>query len=89
MVRPCLAVIDPLFNSLVFFPCVVAREGFHPREVWISIEDLVLLLKNLKCLLGGFVFVGGRLDLVEECLFSDDGFMLFNDICMPCRQTLI
>lgn len=83
-----LAVVDPLLDGFIFFPCVVTSEGFHTWEVRVTIEDLVLLLKNLKSLLSGFIFVCGCLELLEEGLLTDDIFVLFYNICMSGRQTL-
>jgi hypothetical protein len=47
LVRASLAVINPLFNSLVFLPGVVTCEGFDAREVRASVEDLILLVEYL------------------------------------------
>ena len=88
LVRASLTEVDPLLNSLVFLPSVVTCEGFHAWQVWPTVEDLILLLKDLQSLLCSLVLVGGGLDLLEESLLSDDIFVLFNNICMSCRQAL-
>lgn len=84
---PRFAVFYPLFNSLVLLPGVVSCEGFCVWETWI-IEDLVLLLKNLKCLLGSLVFGCIGVYLLQECFFSDDVFMFSYYIGMSGRQAL-
>jgi hypothetical protein len=88
LVRASLTEVDPLLNSLVFLPSVVTCEGFDAWQVWPTVEDLILLLEDLQSLLCSLVLVGGGLDLLEEGLLTDDIFVLFNNICMSCRQAL-
>jgi hypothetical protein len=83
-----LTEIDPLFNSLVLFPCIIACESFHTWKVWATVKYLILLLEYLKSFLSGLIFVGSSLNLFEESLLSDYIFVLFNNICMTCRKTL-
>ena len=83
-----LAKVYPLLNRLVFFPSIVSCQGFNAGQVGATVEYLILLFENLQSLLSGFVLVGGCLDLFEEGLLTDDIFVLFNNICMSCRQTL-
>jgi len=47
LVRPSLAVVNPLLDGLIFLPSVVTGECFNTGNVWISVEDLILLLENL------------------------------------------
>ena len=56
LLRPGLAVINPLLNGFVFFPCVVAGEGLHSLKVWV-IEDLILPLQDLQGLLSSLVLI--------------------------------
>ena len=88
LVRSRLAVIDPLFDGLVLFPCVIAGECLHTWDAWITVEDFVLFLKDLECLLGGFVLCGISHELLEEGFFSNDRFVLFYDISMSRRKAL-
>ena len=47
LVRPRLAVINPLFNSFVLLPGVVTRERFDAGEIGATVEDLILLVEYL------------------------------------------
>ena len=89
LLGPGLAIVNPLFGGFVFFPCIISCECFHTCQVRVTVKDLVFLLQNLEGLLGRFVLISFCNDLLEECFFSDNVFMLFNDICMSGRQTLI
>lgn len=88
LVRPSLAEVDPFLNGLLFLPSIVACQSFHAWQVRATVEDLILLLEDLQSLLCCLVLVGGSLDLLEEGLLTDDIFVLFNNICMSCRQAL-
>ena len=88
LIRASLTEVDPLLNGLVFFPSIVACQSFHAWQVRAPVEDLILLLEYLQSLFCGLVLVGGGLDLLEEGLLTDDIFVLFNNICMSCRQAL-
>jgi len=88
LVRACLAVINPLFNSFVLLPGVVTRERFDAGEIGATVEDLILLVEYLQCLLGSLILVGGGLNFFEEGLFSNNVFVLFNNICMSRWQAL-
>lgn len=55
--RPCLTVVNPLFNSLILFPCVVTGKGFDTWKVWTAVEDLILFFQDFKSLLSSFVLV--------------------------------
>lgn len=88
LVRAGLAEVNPLFNSLIFFPCVVTCESFDAWKIWATVKYLVLLLEYLKGLLGGLILVSGGLNLFKEGLLSDNIFVLFNNICMSCGQAL-
>jgi hypothetical protein len=85
--RPCLAVFEPLLNSLVLFPCVVSGERLDARHAWI-VEDLILLLEDLQSLLGCLVFLNVSVHLLQEGLLSDDILVLLDDVCVSSRQTL-
>ena len=88
LIRASLAVINPLFNSFVFLPCVVTGECFHTGQVRSTIEDLHLLVEDLQGLLGGLVFVGSRLDFFEKSFLANNVFVLFNNIGMSRWQAL-
>jgi hypothetical protein len=88
LVRSSLAEVDPFLNGLLFLPSIVSCQGFHAWQVRATVENLILLLEYLKSLLCCLVLVGGSLDLLEEGLLTDDIFVLFNNICMSCRQAL-
>lgn len=47
LVRPSLAEVDPLLNSLVFFPGVVTCQSLNTGKVRATIEYLILLLEYL------------------------------------------
>ena len=88
LVRPSLTEVDPFRNGLLFLPSIVSCQSFHAWQVRATVEDLILLLEDLKSLLCSLVLVGGSLDLFKEGLLADDIFVLFNNICMSCRQAL-
>lgn len=88
LVRSSLTEVDPFLNGLLFLPSIVASQSFHAWQVRATVEDLILLLEDLQSLLCCLVLVGGSLDLLEEGLLTDDIFVLFNNICMSCRQAL-
>jgi hypothetical protein len=83
-----LAVINPLFKSLVFLPCVVTGECFHTGQIRSTVEDLHLLVENLQGLLGGLIFVCSRLDFFEKSFLANNVFVLFNNIGMSRWQAL-
>ena len=83
-----LAVIYPLFNSFIFFPCVVTGEGFDTWKVRPTVEDLHLLVEDLQGLLGGLVFVSSSLDFFEKSFLANNVFVLFNNIGMSRWQAL-
>ena len=83
-----LAVINPLFNSFVFLPCVVTGESFDTGKVRSSIEDLHLLVEDLQCLLGSLIFVGSSHDFFEKSFLANNVFVLFNNIGMSRWQAL-
>lgn len=88
LVWTSLAVINPLFNSFIFLPSVIAGEGFDARKVGSTIEYLHLFVKNLQSLLCGFIFVSGCLDFFEKSFFANNVFVFFNDIGMSRWQSL-
>jgi hypothetical protein len=88
LVWASLAVINPLFNSLVFFPCVVTGECFYTGQVGSTIEDLHLLVENLQGLLGCLIFVGSSFDFFEKSFLANNVFVLFNNIGMSRWQAL-
>lgn len=88
LVRPSLTEVDPFRNGLLFLPSIVSCQSFHAWQVRATVKDLILLLEDLKSLLCSLVLVGGSLDLFKEGLLADDIFVLFNNICMSCRQAL-
>lgn len=88
LVRASLAVINPLFNSLVFLPGVVTGECFDAGQVRATVKDLHLLVEDLQSLLRGLVLVSGCLDLFEEGFLANNVFVFFNNICMSRWQAL-
>lgn len=88
LVWPSLAVINPLFNSLVFLPGVVTGESLHTGQVGATIEDLHLLVENLQGLLGGLILVGSCHDFFEKSFLANNVFVLFNNIGMSRWQAL-
>jgi hypothetical protein len=88
LVWASLAVINPLFNSLVFLPGVVTGESLHTGQVRAAIEDLHLLVENLQGLLGGLILVGSCHDFFEKSFLANNVFVLFNNIGMSRWQAL-
>lgn len=88
LVWASLAVINPLFNSLIFLPSVVTCERFDAGKVRSTIEDLHLLVENLQSLLGSLILVGGSLDFFEKSFLANNVFVLFNNIGMSRWQAL-
>ncbi len=88
LVWASLAVINPLFNSFIFLPSVIAGESFDAGKVRSTIEDLHLFVKNLQSLLGGLIFVSGSLDFFEKSFLANNVFVFFNNICMSRWQAL-
>jgi len=87
-VRASLAVLNPLFNSLVFFPSVVTSERFDAGKVWAAVENLHLFVENLQGLLGFLILVWGVLVFFEKSFLANNVFVLFNNISMSRWQAL-
>jgi hypothetical protein len=87
-VRASLAVLNPLFNSLVFFPSVVTSERFDAGQVWAAVENLHLFVENLQGLLGFLILVWGVLVFFEKSFLANNVFVLFNNISMSRWQAL-
>jgi hypothetical protein len=85
--RSCLAVVEPLFNGLVFLPGVVSSEGLRAREIRV-IEDLIFLLQYFQGLLSCLVFLLVCLSLINECLLSYHVLVLLYYTCVSGGQTL-
>ena len=88
LIRPCLAVIYPLFNRFIFLPSVVTGECFDARHIGVTVKDFILLFEYFESLLRSFVLVGCSIQLFDEGPFSDDVFVLFNNISMSGREAL-
>jgi hypothetical protein len=87
-VRASLAVLNPLFNSLVFFPSVVTSERFDAGQIWAAVENLHLFVENLEGLLGFLILVWGVLVFFEKSFLANNVFVLFNNISMSRWQAL-
>jgi len=81
-VRASLAVLNPLFNSLVFFPSVVTSERFDAGQVWAAVENLHLFVENLQGLLGFLILVWGVLVFFEKSFLANNVFVLL--ITLAC-----
>lgn len=88
LIRPCLAVVNPLLDRFIFLPSVVTGQSFHTGNARVTVKDLILFLQYLKGFLSGLILGGISHKLFKESFFSDNCFVLFNDICMSGRQAL-
>lgn len=88
LVRPCLAVINPLFNRFILLPSVVTGESFDAWHVRVPVKNFIFLLQDFECLLSGLILICGSIKFFDEGPFSDDVFVLFNNISMSGRQAL-
>lgn len=84
---PCLAVVEPLLNRLVFLPGVISSECFCAGQVGV-IEDLVLLLQYFEGLLRCLVLLLVRLCLVNEGLLPYYVLVLLYYVRVSGGQTL-